>query len=228
MWWRYRRQWDWRGAITHAIMCTGSPYMDVFCGHNHDNTVQIILDSGATGNMIKSSVAWKVGAEHAEVTLTNQSAHQADGSSPLNVTGDTRLELSHDNKKFYLDVLVVGNLDVDLLAGTPFMEANDISLQMYFLPDACYDPPESVGIRFAADVMHRNRQLIFVLGECATSFTVTCFIPDERSDSLREATISTCAPYCPLYGPPAVIRTDPAPAFVSLSNDHTLDRRVGI
>ncbi len=29
---------------------------------------------------------------------------------------------------------------------------------------------------------------------------------------------------CPLDGPPAVIRTDPAPAFVSLSNDHTHER----
>ncbi len=85
-------------------------------------------------------------------------------------------------------------------------------------------PPESVGIQFAADVMRRNRQFIFVLRECATSFTVTCFIPDERSNSLREAIVSTCALYCPLDGPPAVIRTDPAPAFVSLSNDHTLDR----
>ncbi len=108
---------------TLRVQVRQSPYMDVFCGHN---TIWITLDSGATGNMIKSSVARRV---EAQVTSTNQSAHQADGSSPLNVTGETRLELSRDNKKFYLGALVVENLDVDLLAGTPFMEANDISLR---------------------------------------------------------------------------------------------------
>ena len=38
------------------------------------------------------------------------------------------------------------------------------------------DPPESIGSSFAADVMKQNRQLIFLLREAVTSFTVTCIL----------------------------------------------------
>ena len=36
------------------------------------------------------------------------------------------------------------------------------------------DPPESIGISFAADVLKRSRQLIFVVYETVTSSTATC------------------------------------------------------
>ena len=84
------------------------------------------------------------------------------------------------------------------------------------------DPPESVGITFAADVMKRERQLILVVRECVTSYTLTCHLESERHEVLRDALIKLCVELCPLDGPPAVIRTDPAPGFQALANDAVL------
>ena len=79
--------------------------------------------------------------------------------------------------------------------------------------------PDAVGISFAADVIKRHRQLILVLWECVTSFTTTTLLEDERHQSLRDALVRLCIELRPLDGPPAVIRTDPAPSFKALTND---------
>ena len=63
------------------------------------------------------------------VTPTSQSAHQADGSSPLDVVGETRLTFSCDKYVFHFEGMVVDNLAVDVLAGTPFMERNDVAIR---------------------------------------------------------------------------------------------------
>ena len=76
--------------------------------------------------MIRHSIVTRLGCQ---VTPSSQSAHQADGSSPLKVVGETRLSFTRDNREFSFEGLVVENLDVDILAGTPFMEANDISVR---------------------------------------------------------------------------------------------------
>ena len=86
------------------------------------------------------------------------------------------------------------------------------------------NPPEVVGISYAADVIKRDRQLILVLRECVTSYTVTCFVNDERRDTLRDSLIQLCIGLRPLDGPPAVIRTDPAPGFAALVNDTLLNK----
>ena len=75
---------------------------------------------------------------------------------------------------------------------------------------------------FAADVIKRNRQLILVLRECVTSFTSSTLIDDERHQTLRDALIRLCIELRPLDGPPAVIRSDPAPGFNALTNDELL------
>lgn len=49
-----------------------SPYIDAFLAHH---SVRITIDSGATGNMIRSDVASNL---QAVVTPTSQYAHQAD------------------------------------------------------------------------------------------------------------------------------------------------------
>ena len=81
--------------------------------------VRVTIDSGATGNMIRHTVIQCLGCQ---VTPSSQSVHQADGSSPLHVVGETCLP-------FTFEGLVVENLDVDVLAGTPFMESNDIKVR---------------------------------------------------------------------------------------------------
>ena len=83
-------------------------------------------------------------------------------------------------------------------------------------------PPDAVGVSFAADVIKRSRQLILVLRECVTSFTATTLIEDERHTTLRDAIIRLCVQMRPLDGPPAVVRTDPAPGFKALTDDQLL------
>lgn len=106
-----------------AVQVRQSPYIDTFHKHHH---ARIILDTGATCNMIRLSAAHRLGAH---MTPSSQSAHQADGSSPMKVVGETRLTFNRGANKFHFDGLVVENLDVDILAGTPFMSSNDISVR---------------------------------------------------------------------------------------------------
>ena len=48
---------------------------------------------------------------------------------PLNIFGETQLLLSRNNYTLTLNVLVISELYVDVLAGTPSMIANNISLR---------------------------------------------------------------------------------------------------
>ena len=98
-------------------MCQ-SPYVDAFC---HYHTVRIIIDSGATCNMILSSTVKRLGAY---ITTSSQSAHQADGHSPLEVVGETHITLTRDSQQLHFEGLVVENFDVEVLAGTVFRSWN--------------------------------------------------------------------------------------------------------
>ena len=109
--------------VALRVQVRQSPYLDTFCGHH---AVRITIDSGATGNMIRASTALMLGAQ---VNKTSQSAHQADGSSPLQFIGETQVTLVRDSNRFLLEALVVEDLDVSILAGTPFMEHNDITIR---------------------------------------------------------------------------------------------------
>ena len=108
---------------TLRIQVRQSPYVDVFF---HHHSARITIDSGATGNMIRMSTVKRLGAV---VLKSSQSAHQADGSSPLKVIGETKLMFVRGEKSFSFDGLIVENLDVEILAGTPFMESNDIAVR---------------------------------------------------------------------------------------------------
>ena len=49
--------------------------------------------------------------------------------TPLKVIGETHLVLSRGGTNLHLDALVVEDLDVEVLAGTPFLVSNDISIR---------------------------------------------------------------------------------------------------
>ena len=83
-------------------------------------------------------------------------------------------------------------------------------------------PPDRVGQSFAADVIKRCRQLILVLRESVTAYTVTLLLTDECHQTLRDGLIQLCIQLRPMDGPPAVIRTDPAPGFKALVDDKLL------
>ena len=86
------------------------------------------------------------------------------------------------------------------------------------------DAPDAVGISFAADVIKRNRQLIFVIRETVTSYTSTCVIENERHHVLRDSLARLCMELRPIDGPSAVVRVDPAPGFIAVVDDPTLQR----
>ena len=100
--------------------------------------------------------------------------------------------------------------------------ASVINTPTMTVPQSTSDPPEVVGISYAADIIKRERQLILVLRECVISYTACCFVADERRDTMRDSLINLCIGLRPLDGPPAVIRTDPAPGFGALVNDALL------
>ena len=108
--------------MVQKIEVRQSPCLDVSCGHH---TSRVTIDSGATGNMIRHSTAHKSGCV---IEKSSQSVHQTDGSSPVSFVCETSIALTRDNNTFTFNGLVVENIDVEILAGTPFMETNDITI----------------------------------------------------------------------------------------------------
>ena len=76
--------------------------------------------------MIKSLVARSIGAP---IKRSSQQPLQAHGVTPLALAGETHLILSHAGKRLALDALVDDDLDVVILAGTPFLITNDITVR---------------------------------------------------------------------------------------------------
>ena len=76
--------------------------------------------------MIRPSTAERLGIK---LHKSSQSASQADGTSPLVVVGEVKVVLTYDNIPHQFEGLVIENLDVEILAGTPFMECNDITIR---------------------------------------------------------------------------------------------------
>ena len=90
------------------------------------------------------------------------------------------------------------------------------------------DPPESIGVSFAADILKRDRQLILLLRKTVTSYTAACIVSYEKQTTLREASACLATELHPLDGPSAVIRVYSAPGFMALGNDETLKSRLSL
>lgn len=76
--------------------------------------------------MIRASSVTILGTR---ISGSSQSAHQADGSSPLTVIGEARLTFTRDSHDLLFEGLVVENIDTEILAGIPFIEKNDVSIR---------------------------------------------------------------------------------------------------
>ena len=109
--------------VSRRVSTKQSPHFNAFYRHH---PLKLTLDTGAETSMIKASVARN---KDAPIVKTSQQALQADGVTPLVVVGETHLTLSRADKLLTLDALVVEDLDVDVLAGTPFMITNYISVR---------------------------------------------------------------------------------------------------
>ena len=86
-------------------------------------------------------------------------------------------------------------------------------------------PPDTIGIRFALDVMRRNRQLIIVLRESVSAYTWSAFIERETRQDLRDAIICLTAGLRNLGNQAIHIRIDCAPGLVPLADDPVLTKQ---
>ena len=100
-----------------------SPQFNTFF---HHSPLTITIDTGAETNLIRESTAKMI---KCPIEPSSQVAFQADGKTSLNVVGETHITLTRDNLDFQFSGLVVNDLDVDILAGVPFMEDNDVSVR---------------------------------------------------------------------------------------------------
>ena len=94
----------------------------------------------------------------------------------------------------------------------------------HFHPQSSEPPPDKIGVSFAADVMKRYAQLVFVLRETVSSYTLTTFIESERSASLREAVLILTSQVRSPGTSGIQVRVDAAPGFVSLCSDPVLTK----
>ncbi|KAJ8031141.1 hypothetical protein HOLleu_27776 [Holothuria leucospilota] len=83
---------------TNRVQTSRSPYIDMVV---HECPVRLTIDSGATGNMIKHSTAQRI---RTKITTSCQSANQADGTSPLHVTGETTFTLQRGEQTFTFEL----------------------------------------------------------------------------------------------------------------------------
>ena len=100
-------------------------------------------------------------------------------------------------------------------------DACDLCNGLKFMPAGICDqssvsPPTEVGTSFALDVIKREGQLIVVLRETVTSYTVTTFSNTENHDDMRDSIVILSAEV-KCVG--SEIRIDPGPGLASLVND---------
>ena len=105
----------------HRVRVIQSPFLNTYYEHF---PVRLTLDTGATTNMIRAPFARSIGLP---IAPASQVARQADGVTPLSVVGEVHCQLTRGSATFQLDALVVQQLDVDVLAGNPFLATNDVA-----------------------------------------------------------------------------------------------------
>ena len=109
--------------LIRRVNVRSSPFFHSFYKHS---PLSVILDTGAETSLMKSAVARSIDCP---IHPTTQTAYQADGKTPLKVLGETHISLFRDDIELKFSGLIVDNLDVDILAGVPFMEDNDIGVR---------------------------------------------------------------------------------------------------
>ena len=105
---------------------------------NNHHAVKITVDTGAVINIVREAV---VIALKGKIVKAVQGASQADGKSPLEIVGETTLKFTQNNLEFVLHGLVARNVDDDILAGMPFMDDNDLTVNgkcIQFSDKSCF------------------------------------------------------------------------------------------
>jgi hypothetical protein len=97
-----------------------SPILEVECAHT---SVPVVIDSGAESNLIEEEFAKSTGAT---ILKTTTKASQADGQSRLEIVGEVHLQFYRHPHTFKFNGLVARKLKDKVIAGMPFLSANDI------------------------------------------------------------------------------------------------------
>ena len=108
-------------ASANRVRVIQSPYLNMYY---FDQPVHVTLDTGATTNMVRASFAKSL---NLPITTSSQFARQADGITSLKVVGEIHCNLTRGDRSFALHALAVDKLDVNVLAGNPFLVTNDIA-----------------------------------------------------------------------------------------------------
>ena len=110
-------------AVSRRVNVSQSPLPHAFYCHH---PIRLTIDTDAETYTMRASLAKQIGTN---ITKSSPLAVQANGRTPLYVIGETRLSLTHRRTLLTLEALVVEDLDVDILARTPFMTTNDIAVR---------------------------------------------------------------------------------------------------
>jgi len=87
------------------------------------------------------------------------------------------------------------------------------------------EPPKCIGSSFAVDVMRRCKQMILVLRETVSAYTLTCFVQSEKQDDLMQGVLTLAASVRPLGDLPMIIRTDNALGFQAMTHNPVLSQQ---
>ena len=93
------------------------------------------------------------------------------------------------------------------------------SIPKHFQPQSSEVAPRSIGVLFVADVAQRHRQLILVLRETVSSYTLTTLIKSEKHEDLRNAVIVLCSQLRFLHDGGTTVLVDTATGFCALATD---------
>lgn len=100
------------------------------------STVTMLLDSGAEINLISYETV-----HHFQIKLhtASQRVMQADGITPLPVAGEVHITLTFGSCQLSYDAIAVHSLEGQILAGMPFLKANNIinlwGMNLMIFPD---------------------------------------------------------------------------------------------
>ncbi len=109
------------GHINRVDVCPSA----TFDGFVHGKPVSLLLDTGATGNIIHLATAKQLGLN---VIPAVQGASQSDGKTPLDIVGEIHFSDTRDNASYAFDGLVAKELDPPIIAGNPFLERHNVMI----------------------------------------------------------------------------------------------------
>ena len=95
----------------------------IFSVFYNDEVLHLTIDSGCTGNIIRLNVVERL---NIMMKPTKIKAKLADDKTYLEVVGEIDINLTRGKTSFKFEAIVVTQLGPDILAGTPFMKANDV------------------------------------------------------------------------------------------------------